>query len=109
MKTTPLKFKIVTLICFMFCSSIRLTLAEAPQKMNYQTVVRNSAGVLLSNASIGIRISILQGSTSGTAVYVETQTASTNTNGLATIEIGGGNAVTGTFAGIDWSTGTYFI
>ena len=54
-------------------------LAQAPQKMSFQ------------------------------AVYVESQTPTTNVNGLVTIEIGGGTIVTGTFAGINWSTGTYFI
>jgi hypothetical protein len=55
-----------------------------------------------------MRISILQGTT---AVYVETQTPTTNVNGLVTLEIGGSSAtvVSGTFSSIDWSTGTYFI
>jgi uncharacterized protein (TIGR02145 family) len=83
--------------------------AQVPQKMSYQAVIRNSSDQLVTNHAVGMRISILQGSATGTAVYVETQTPSTNANGLATIEIGGGTAVTGTFAGIDWSTGVYFI
>jgi hypothetical protein len=83
--------------------------AQIPQKMSYQAVIRNSSGQLLTNQAIGMRISILQGSATGTAVYVETQTPTTNANGLASLEIGGGIAVTGTFATIDWSTGTYFI
>jgi hypothetical protein len=56
-----------------------------------------------------MRISILQGSATGTAVYVETQTPTTNANGLATIEIGGGTPVTGTFSAINWASGIYFI
>ena len=44
-----------------------------------------------------------------TAVYVETHTETTNENGLVILEIGGGNAVDGTFSGIDWSTGMYFL
>jgi uncharacterized protein (TIGR02145 family) len=84
-------------------------LAQSPQKMSYQAVVRNTSGVLMDNQSVGMKISILQGSATGTPVYVETQTPTTNANGLITIEIGGGTIVTGTFAGIDWSTGVYFI
>jgi hypothetical protein len=61
------------------------------------------------NTSVGIKISILQGSASGTAAYVETQTTTTNANGLATLAIGGGTPVTGTFAGINWASGNYFI
>ena len=84
-------------------------LAQSPQKMSYQAVVRNTSGVLMDNQAVGMKISILQGSVTGTAVYVESHTTTTNANGLATIEIGGGTVVTGTFAGIDWSNGTYFI
>jgi uncharacterized protein (TIGR02145 family) len=83
--------------------------AQSPQKMSYQAVVRNITGVLMANQSVGMKISILQGSTTGTPVYVETQTASTNANGLVTLEIGGGTPSAGTFSGIDWSSGTYFI
>lgn len=56
-----------------------------------------------------MQISVLQGTASGTAVYVETQTATTNANGLVSIEIDTGTATTGTFSEIDWATGPYFI
>jgi hypothetical protein len=83
--------------------------AQAPQKMSYQAVIRNSSNALVSSTAVGMRISILQATSTGTAVYVETQTPTTNANGLVSIEIGAGTAVTGTFAGIDWSAGPYFI
>jgi hypothetical protein len=83
--------------------------AQAPQKMSYQAVIRNAANALVTNQSIGMRISVLQGTSTGTPVYVETQTATTNANGLVSLQIGAGTVVTGTFAGIDWSTGSYFI
>ena len=56
-----------------------------------------------------MKISILQGTVTGTVVYVETQTPTTNANGLVTIEIGGGTVISGTFATIDWANGSYFI
>jgi len=83
--------------------------AQSPQKMSYQAVVRNTSGVLQANQAVGMKISILQGSETGTAVYVETQTKTTNANGLVTLEIGSGTIVSGTFSGIDWSNGTYLI
>ncbi len=83
--------------------------AQAPQKMSYQSVIRNSSNALLTNTAVGIKISVLQGSASGTAVYVETQTTTTNANGLVTLQIGTGTAITGIFAAIDWTNGPYFI
>ena len=85
------------------------TFAQAPQKMSYQAVIRNSSNVLITSTPLGMRISILQGTSSGTVVYAETQNSSTNANGLASLEIGTGTPVTGTFAGINWAAGPYFI
>ncbi len=83
--------------------------AQAPQKMSYQGIIHNANNNLVKNQLVGMKISILSGTTDGTAVYVETQTPTTNDNGLISIEIGGGVVQTGTFAGINWANGTYFI
>ncbi|WP_244954746.1 hypothetical protein [Winogradskyella helgolandensis] len=85
------------------------TFAQAPEKMSYQAVVRDSGDNLVTNQAVGMQISILQGSASGTAVYVETQTPTTNTNGLVSIEIGTGSLVSGNFSTIDWSADSYFV
>ena len=42
-------------------------------------------------------------------VYSETQTATTNANGLVSLQIGMGTALSGTFAGIDWAAGPYYV
>ncbi|MCP4438756.1 MAG: tail fiber domain-containing protein [Aureispira sp.] len=98
---------ILMLFCaVLFSSSL---MAQAPQKLSYQTVIRNASNALVANQAVGVQISVLQGSASGTAVYVETHNPTTNTNGLASFEIGTGTIITGTFASIDWSAGPYFI
>ncbi len=79
--------------------------SQSPQRISYQAVVRKTTGVLMINQAVGMKISILQGSATGTPVYVETQTKTTNANGLATIEIGSGTIISGTFSGIDWAIG----
>jgi hypothetical protein len=83
--------------------------AQAPQKMTYQAVIRDATSTLIQNKNVGIRISILQGSSTGTAVYVETHNAATNANGLVTIEVGGGSAQSSSFSSIDWSKGPYYL
>ena len=84
--------------------------AQAPQKMTYQAVVRNSSNTLVQNSPIGMKVSLLQGSATGTVVYVEKHSTSTNGNGLINIEIGGGTVVSGTYLnGIYWAGGPYFI
>jgi hypothetical protein len=83
--------------------------AQSPEKLSYQSVIRNAGNDLVVSTGVGMQISILQGSVSGAAVYVETQTPSTNINGLVSIEIGTGTVVSGAFNLIDWSTGPYFI
>jgi hypothetical protein len=83
--------------------------AQTPQKMSYQAVIRNASNVLITSAHVGMKISILQGSATGSEVYIETQNPSTNANGLVSLEIGTGTVVTGTFAAINWATGPYFI
>ncbi|MBU6158382.1 MAG: hypothetical protein KGP35_05045 [Bacteroidetes bacterium] len=83
--------------------------AQAPQKMSYQAVIRNAQNELVVNKPVKMRISILQGSATGNAVYSELHNATTNANGLVSIEIGAGTAPTGTFSSINWGNGTYYL
>lgn len=83
--------------------------AQSPEKMSYQAVIRDASDNLATSQSVGMQISILQGSTSGTAVYVERHFPTTNINGLVSIEIGTGTLVSGDFATIDWGNDIYFI
>ncbi len=85
------------------------TFAQAPEMMSYQAVVRDAADNLVASSPVGMQISILQGSPSGTASYVETHTTTSNQNGLVSIEIGNGTLVSGDFPTIDWANGPYFV
>jgi hypothetical protein len=82
--------------------------AQSPDKMSYQAVIRNSDNALLTSTIVGMQISILMGTADGTAVYVETQTPTTNANGLVSLEIGTGTT-TDDFSAISWTDGPYFI
>lgn len=82
-----------------------LAVAQTPQLLSYQAVVRNSADELIVNTQVGMQITILQTSTSGTVVYTETQTPTTNENGLLSVVIGEGPD----FNLIDWSADIFFV
>jgi uncharacterized protein (TIGR02145 family) len=97
------------LVTVLVCLISLNALAQAPEKMSYQAVVRDNANALVVDKVVGMRISILRGSASGTTAYVETQSPRSNTNGLVTLEIGAGTVVSGSFAGLDLSTSPYFI
>jgi uncharacterized protein (TIGR02145 family) len=88
---------------------LKVISAQAPQGISYQAVVRDAQNELVSNAPVSVRISILQGSVEGTAVFVETHQLQTNTNGLVSLVIGQGNQVVGSFEQISWPDGPYFI
>lgn len=83
--------------------------AQAPQSMSYQAVIRDAGNALVTNQSVGMQISILQGSATGASIYVETQTPTSNINGLVSLEIGNGTPVSGAFNTINWASGPYFI
>ena len=83
--------------------------AQAPQKMSYQAVVRNANNTLVTNQNVSAKISIIQGSMYGTPVYVETHGATTNANGLLTIEVGEGTVLSGTMAAINWANGPFYL
>ncbi len=97
------------LICFSFYCAGGLLFAQAPHKMSYQAVIRNSNNALVTNASVGMRISILQGNITGAVIYSETHLINSNANGLVSLEIGGGSVLSGTFSSIGWASGPYFV
>lgn len=99
--------KHTTLFAFiLFCL---LASAQAPQSMNYQAIARNAAGAVVPNQLVGLRFTIRETTATGTVVYSETQTDTTNQFGLFTTAIGSGTPLTGTFAAIDWSSGDKFL
>ena len=96
--------KLFTFLLVLLFSTVS-TFAQAPEKMSYQAVVRNSQGHLVSNQAVMVRISILRGSTSGSVVYTQDIPTTTNANGLISIVFGGMSG----FDEIEWENYTFFI
>jgi hypothetical protein len=80
-----------------------------PQAINYQAVALSGAGYPIKNRTVSLRLSILDGSSSGPIDYQERQITTTDNFGQINIEIGNGTVISGSFTGIDWSKGLYFV
>ena len=74
------------------------TMAQSPQAIPYQAVLRNADGSIMSNAAATITFKIHEVTATGTVVYQETHSATTNGQGLVSVHIGSGSVVSGTFA-----------
>ncbi len=83
------------------------TFAQTPTSFQYQAVLRDATGQVLANQQVEIGIAILQGSASGTEVFSENHSVTTNNFGLANLQIGSVNPAG--METIDWSAGPYFI
>ena len=80
--------------------------SQAPQKLNYQAIVRDVAGnPIVGGTNITVRFNIHDGSPTGTVVFTETNTAVTNQFGLITQIIGG----TSNLATVNWSNGAKYL
>ncbi|WP_343694813.1 hypothetical protein [Flavobacterium sp.] len=101
--------KIAHTILLLFVTVTFKVFAQAPEKMSYQAIIRNQNNDLVANSRISLRVIVHQGTASGTTVYQETHSPTTNNNGLVSLEIGTGTASTGTFSAIAWDKGPYFI
>ena len=101
--------KLLIVICILANQFINSSKAQAPQSFNYQAVARDGTGAALSNQAVSFRVSLLQGTATGTNVYSETHAVTTNQFGLVNFAIGSGTLVSGSFTTINWATGPYFV
>jgi len=85
-----------------------LCFAQSPESIKYQAVVRNIDGSIVDDQSVSFKMEILVGSATGTAIYTETHTTTTNDYGLVHLDIGEGTS-TDDFSSIDWGDDEYFL
>ena len=100
------------LLFSLFCASIfgiSIAVAQAPQGIPYQAVVRNADGSVLSNTAVTLTLMIHDIMPNGTVVYEEVQTATTNAQGLFACTVGNGVVSAGTFTSLNWAAGAKFI
>ena len=70
-KQNLMKKSMLLLVALFIFTSVALLKAQSPQKINFQSIVRNTNGVIVSNKSFSFKITILSGSTTGTLFIVK--------------------------------------
>ncbi|RLD50203.1 MAG: hypothetical protein DRI94_09250 [Bacteroidetes bacterium] len=88
--------------------SATATFAQTPQSFKYQAVIRGANGAVLQNQTVGIQISILQGSDTGPSVYTETWNLQTNEFGLVSLNIGEGST-SDNLSAVSWKADNYWV
>lgn len=84
-------------------------LAQNPDLINYQAVIRDIDGKIVSSKAISLRFSIHKGGTAGTMEYQEVHAVSSDLFGVVSTQIGAGNVVSGSMASLDWGSDTFAI
>lgn len=93
--------KNLLLILTLFMMVLNLKAQSVPQEFTYQAIARNAEGQPIANQDIKVKISILEGSPSGSPIYSETYATITNKFGLFILNIG--------MDGIDWENNDFYL
>ncbi len=99
--------KKILLFLTLLISSI--SYSQSPEGINYQAVIRNSTGNLVVTTTVAIRVQVRQTTATGTVVYQERHSVITTAQGLVNMVIGSGTPQVGTFNGINWGMGPFFV
>ena len=96
---------------FLILLSIIMVNTQAQTGLNFQGVARTTSNLVVASQPISIKLSILQGSATGTAEYTETRRVITNAQGLFTAVIGDTGAIStlGSFTNINWKLSPKFL
>jgi hypothetical protein len=107
-KKQAMKTKLLFLL--LTCVMSVVAYAQPHQAFNYQAVVRDDSGNLISNHAVSVLISIINGYESGPVIYQETHLVNTNDFGMISLAVGEGTPVAGyDFENVDWSDYFKFI
>ncbi|MBN8641716.1 MAG: hypothetical protein J0L86_07905 [Flavobacteriales bacterium] len=97
------------LLFFGFFLTSVLCFGQVPQGISYQAIALDGSGNPIVSLPVGIQLSILDSSASGSVLYTETHTPTTNAQGLYNLVIGQGTPTTGTFSTIKWENNSKFL
>ncbi|HAF31272.1 MAG TPA: hypothetical protein DCG75_19720 [Bacteroidales bacterium] len=101
------KMRFILWITFsLFVNSI---FSQTTGNFNYQAVVRDSEGNLITNKSMTVQLSIIESTADGNEIYIETHSVTSTNTGLINLLVGNGISSLGDFASINWGENPKFI
>jgi hypothetical protein len=101
-----MKGPLIFFMAFVLCVG---TSGQKPESFIYEVLIRNEKGEPAISKPVSFRLSILSGGTSGPVVFSETQSVTTNKDGVATLSVGTGSNKMSNISTIDWNANIYFL
>ena len=86
-----------------------LSMAQAPQLINYQAVIRDATGQVVQNQNVSLRLSIHEKYSVGINVYQEEHMVTTNDFGLVNLHIGNGVNKVGQLNNVKWGNDVHVL
>ncbi len=113
MKKSLLQNVILVFTCLLIANCFALAtsslLAQSPQGIPYQAVMRNADGSVMANSAVSLTFMIHDGTANGTVVYQESHSLTSNAQGLVSCVVGNGVESQGSFSNINWGSGAKFL
>lgn len=102
--------KRIALILFSFVITGIAVYAQVPGKFNYQAVIRNNLGEIITERNVDIQISILDNLNDGAEVlYEESHSKPTNAYGILNLVIGDGTDKVGDLSQVNWGENDKYL
>ncbi|NOQ27143.1 MAG: hypothetical protein GQ564_17420 [Bacteroidales bacterium] len=83
--------------------------SQTTGNFNYQAVIRDNNGDLITNQSISVQLSIIDLTADGTEIYKEAHSVTSTSTGLINLLVGNGIPSLGDFTTINWGLNSKFI
>ena len=101
--------KLLTTFGLLFTIATATFAQTPPDAFSYSAVARDANSNPIATTTIGIQISLRQGSPLGTVVYQENHFVNTDQFGLFNLTVGGGSVQSGNISTIDWAAANYYL
>ena len=93
----------------LFLVLVNLVIAQSPFFFNYQAVARDAQGQALKNQTVSLKISLLEGSNTGTVKFEEIHKLTSSKLGILNLLIGKGQNQSGILSNLDWKNNKYWL